>query len=213
MERKEGATKYLVPSTLGIGLVHGYNKIGLEKSLSKPQLRREVSLIPYYLCPSQEISFQTERSMVQVCDRAKSKDDMLTESIEQYKDVFILVRRDFERVVQVSGRKMPLFFNINHLQSVRQYIQGNGRPPTRNTAQGAGRRDSDDDDDDNDNNNDPGGSGIRANAGRRGRGSATRGTGIVRGRGAIQNYPRPTEQIAEFSTGECKQIFIFMLKS
>lgn len=42
MEKVEGSTKYLVPSTLGVGLVHGYNQIGLEKSLSKPQLRREV---------------------------------------------------------------------------------------------------------------------------------------------------------------------------
>jgi DNA topoisomerase III len=42
MERNEGSTKYLVPSTLGVGLVHGYNQIGFEKSLSKPQLRREV---------------------------------------------------------------------------------------------------------------------------------------------------------------------------
>lgn len=42
IERMEGATKYLVPSTLGIGLVEGYNEIGFDKSLSKPQLRREV---------------------------------------------------------------------------------------------------------------------------------------------------------------------------
>jgi len=41
-ERMEGRTKYLIPSTLGIGLVEGYNKIGFDKSLSKPQLRREV---------------------------------------------------------------------------------------------------------------------------------------------------------------------------
>lgn len=39
----EGSMKYLVPSTLGIGLVDGYNEIGFERSLSKPQLRREVS--------------------------------------------------------------------------------------------------------------------------------------------------------------------------
>lgn len=38
----EGATKYLVPSTLGIGLVEGYNQIGLVKNVSKPQMRREV---------------------------------------------------------------------------------------------------------------------------------------------------------------------------
>lgn len=46
IERLEGNTKYLVPSTLGIGLVHGYNQIGLERSLSKPQLRREVRTAP-----------------------------------------------------------------------------------------------------------------------------------------------------------------------
>lgn len=44
LERMEGSTKYLVPSTLGIGLVEGYNEIGFDRSLSKPQLRREVRL-------------------------------------------------------------------------------------------------------------------------------------------------------------------------
>lgn len=42
IEQMEGATKYLIPSKLGIGLIEGYNQIGLNKSLSKPQLRREV---------------------------------------------------------------------------------------------------------------------------------------------------------------------------
>jgi len=40
--RMEGSVKYLVPSTFGIGLVNGYNDIGFDRSLSKPQLRREV---------------------------------------------------------------------------------------------------------------------------------------------------------------------------
>ncbi|KAG8760506.1 DNA topoisomerase [Serendipita sp. 396] len=108
MERLEGKTKYLVPSTLGVGLVHGYNQIGLEKSLSKPQLRRE-----------------TERSMVQVCERAKSKNDMLQESIDQYKEVFILVRREFGLVVE----------------SVRHYVQGLGQPRGNEDGNdGEGRR-------------------------------------------------------------------------
>lgn len=42
MKRKEGRTEYLLPSTLGIGLVKGYDDIGLDKSLCKPHLRREV---------------------------------------------------------------------------------------------------------------------------------------------------------------------------
>lgn len=45
IERMEGATKYLIPSTLGIGLIEGYNQIGLAKSVSKPLLRREVSFL------------------------------------------------------------------------------------------------------------------------------------------------------------------------
>jgi DNA topoisomerase IA len=45
IERMDGATKHLLPSTLGIGLVEGYNQIGFDRSLSKPQLRREVCVI------------------------------------------------------------------------------------------------------------------------------------------------------------------------
>jgi DNA topoisomerase-3 len=40
--RMEGSVKYLVPSTFGIALVNGYNEIGFDRSLSKPQLRRDV---------------------------------------------------------------------------------------------------------------------------------------------------------------------------
>lgn len=45
IERMDGATKHLLPSTLGIGLVEGYNEIGFDRSLSKPQLRREASTV------------------------------------------------------------------------------------------------------------------------------------------------------------------------
>lgn len=45
MAQMEGRIKYLVPSTLGMGLVMGYNDINFagNKSLCKPLLRREVS--------------------------------------------------------------------------------------------------------------------------------------------------------------------------
>lgn len=50
IERMDGTTKHLLPSTLGIGLVEGYNQIGFDRSLSKPQLRREVcTLSPFLL--------------------------------------------------------------------------------------------------------------------------------------------------------------------
>ncbi|KAJ7772745.1 DNA topoisomerase [Mycena maculata] len=98
-EEYEGQTKYLLPSTLGIGLVEGYNEMGFEHSLSKPHLRR-----------------QTERSMVQVCNGAKTKHDMLAESIDQYRAMFVLARGQFNKVTT----------------SVRRYIQG------RNAGDGGG---------------------------------------------------------------------------
>ena len=54
----EGKTKYLVPSSLGIGLIEGYEKIQFEKSLSKPQLRREVIAILIILPVTMTDEFQ-----------------------------------------------------------------------------------------------------------------------------------------------------------
>ncbi|KAI0313920.1 DNA topoisomerase [Amylostereum chailletii] len=82
--RMEGATKYLVPSSLGMGLIEGYNAIGFDRSLSKPQLRR-----------------MTERAMVEICQGTKEKIDMLEENIEQYKDMFIKARAEFPKVTAV----------------------------------------------------------------------------------------------------------------
>ncbi|KAF9050298.1 DNA topoisomerase [Panaeolus papilionaceus] len=93
VERMEGSNKYLIPSTLGIGLIEGYNRIGLVKNVSKPQLRRE-----------------TERRMVQVCEGTATKHEMLHIALEQYKEMFMLVRREFDKVTT----------------SVNQHLQGNG---------------------------------------------------------------------------------------
>ena len=104
MERMEGSTKYLVPSTLGIGLIEGYNKIGFEKSLSKPQLRREVIGAGIcFLVHNSLFESQTERSMVRICNGTTTKHEMLTESIEQYKDLFVRARTQFHKVVTVCA--------------------------------------------------------------------------------------------------------------
>ncbi|KAF8907833.1 DNA topoisomerase [Gymnopilus junonius] len=105
IERFEGATKYLVPSTLGLGLIEGYNRIGLVKNVSKPQLRRE-----------------TERRMVQVCEGTATKNDMLAHSLDQYKEMFILVRREFQKVTE----------------TVLRYVNGRGGAGGENGAGGNG---------------------------------------------------------------------------
>ncbi|RDB16720.1 DNA topoisomerase 3 [Hypsizygus marmoreus] len=140
IERMEGATKYLIPSKLGIGLIEGYNQMALHKSVSKPQLRRE-----------------TERSMVQVCEGTKSKSDMLEETIVQYKDMFMIARSEFDKVVAC----------------VRRYLEGNGEDQGHDAggADGGG----------------PGGGGGPGQGGRGGRGrgqsARARGTSAPRGRG------------------------------
>jgi DNA topoisomerase III len=40
--------------------------------------------------------------MVQICEGTKTKHDMLAEGIEQYKDMFIRARGEFNKVVAVS---------------------------------------------------------------------------------------------------------------
>ena len=104
IERMEGRTKYLVPSSLGIGLIEGYDKIEFEKSLSKPQLRREASTT---LLNSESTwltyNFKTERDMVQVCDGTKSKGVMQEEAIVQYKDIYMRAKNGFNNVLAVSS--------------------------------------------------------------------------------------------------------------
>ncbi|KAF8843023.1 prokaryotic type I DNA topoisomerase [Paxillus ammoniavirescens] len=165
IERMDGATKHLLPSTLGIGLVEGYNQIGFDRSLSKPQLRRE-----------------TERSMVQVCDGAKTKDEMLMQSIEQYKEMYVIAKREFDKVIS----------------SVRRYIEGNGARNANGNqggggpgggggaGRGGGRRN-----DHGDNNDEDGAPPPPRNGGGSGRGrGASAPPSRGRGRGAAPRAPR-----------------------
>ncbi|KAJ7594504.1 DNA topoisomerase [Mycena floridula] len=87
VETMEGNTKYLAPSTLGIGLIEGYDQLGLEKSFSKPFLRRE-----------------TERRMVQVCAGTKSKEEMMQQSIAEYKAFFLTAQAEFNKISQTVLR-------------------------------------------------------------------------------------------------------------
>ncbi|KZT57049.1 prokaryotic type I DNA topoisomerase [Calocera cornea HHB12733] len=150
MARQDGAVKYLVPSTLGIGLVEGYNKIGFDRSLSKPQLRRE-----------------TEQRMVDICEGRSTKNDMLFQSIEQYREVFLRARAAFRQVVE----------------SVRDYLNGDG-----NVGDGGAGSDGDDNDDFGGGNGGGPRRGGRAvgrggNRGSNGAGRGTRGGNASRTRG------------------------------
>ncbi|KAK8153608.1 DNA topoisomerase 3-beta [Phyllosticta citrichinensis] len=66
-----GGNEELIPSTLGVALIAGYDEYGFETSLSKPFLRK-----------------QMEEQMRAICAGTMTKNDVVQASIHQYRDVF-----------------------------------------------------------------------------------------------------------------------------
>lgn len=68
--------------------------------------------------------------MVQVCDGAKTKNDMMEQSIHQYKEMYVRAKREFNKVISVSiqvSLTQPLKFIVfSIVQSVRRYTEGAG---------------------------------------------------------------------------------------
>jgi DNA topoisomerase-3 len=60
-----------IPTTLGVGLIKGYDEIGLDTSLGKPFLRKEMEL-----------------RMKQICDGHVAKEVVVRESVREYKRMF-----------------------------------------------------------------------------------------------------------------------------
>lgn len=61
-----------IPTTLGVALVEGYDNIGLDISVSKPHLRKEMEL-----------------KMKAICEGRKTKTEVVNESLEMYREVFV----------------------------------------------------------------------------------------------------------------------------
>ncbi|KZT63870.1 prokaryotic type I DNA topoisomerase [Daedalea quercina L-15889] len=108
-EKMQGSIKYLIPSALGIGLVEGYDSIGFERSLSRPQLRRE-----------------TERRMVNICEGTMTRNDMLVQSIEEYKEMYIRARAEFERLVTCVRDRLREGVNLDDVGGPDDAHDGGG---------------------------------------------------------------------------------------
>jgi DNA topoisomerase-3 len=80
-----GVTEF-IPSALGVALVKGYDQIGLDTSLSKPFLRKEMEL-----------------RMKQICDGRSARVDVVRESIGQYKQVFERTEQNIGVLKQVCS--------------------------------------------------------------------------------------------------------------
>jgi DNA topoisomerase-3 len=67
------AVPVMIPTTLGIAIVEGYDGIGFDQSLTKPFLRKEM-----------------EQMMTKVCNGELTKQQLIDQSIFKYRDVFAL---------------------------------------------------------------------------------------------------------------------------
>lgn len=83
--QKQGKVNYLVPSTLGMGLVEGYEGMEVSQHLCKPILRRE-----------------TEAKLGLIAQAQISKQETVSQSLQEYKIIFGAVRSDFSTVIQVK---------------------------------------------------------------------------------------------------------------
>lgn len=79
------AVQQFIPTTLGVALIEGYDNIGLETSLGKPFLRKEMEL-----------------KMKEICAGTKSRNDFVQETLEQYKGVFVRTQQQVAVLRAVS---------------------------------------------------------------------------------------------------------------
>lgn len=70
-----------IPTTLGVALVEGYDNVGLDISVSKPHLRKEMEL-----------------KMKAICEGRKTKTEVVNESLEMYREVFITTQMQIQKL-------------------------------------------------------------------------------------------------------------------
>ena len=82
-----GSVQQFIPTTLGVALIEGYDGIGLETSLGKPFLRKEMEI-----------------KMKEICAGTKSRNDFIQETLEQYREAFVRAQQQVE-VLRAACRK------------------------------------------------------------------------------------------------------------
>ncbi|KAF5282481.1 hypothetical protein FQR65_LT14290 [Abscondita terminalis] len=80
---------YFVPGVLGMGLVEGYNSIGLEVSLAKPNLRADF-----------------EKDLKLICEGLKNPETVRREQIENYRAVFRIVMEKILEIDRSLGKRL-----------------------------------------------------------------------------------------------------------
>ena len=84
---KQRPDRRFEPTPLGLGLVEGYDSFGLENSLTKPNLRS-----------------RTELDMRQVCDGSLSRETMVQNSLQLYREILRQAEENFVQLLEVFRR-------------------------------------------------------------------------------------------------------------
>lgn len=84
-----GGVPRFLPTLLGLSLVEGYDQVGLEFSLTKPRLRATL-----------------EADLTAICAREKTKDRVVREAIEMYRQAYAQAREQMEVVYSVLRRHL-----------------------------------------------------------------------------------------------------------
>lgn len=80
-----GSVQQFIPTTLGVALIEGYDSMGLDTSLGKPFLRKEMEL-----------------QMRAICAGTATKNDVVHATLDQYRDVFVRSQQRVEMLKAVS---------------------------------------------------------------------------------------------------------------
>ena len=83
--RSANAVQMFIPTTLGVALIEGYDNIGLDTSLGKPFLRKEMEI-----------------KMREICNGQRSRNDFVLETLEQYREAFAKTQQQIEVLKAVS---------------------------------------------------------------------------------------------------------------
>lgn len=78
-----------IPTTLGVALIVGYDNLRFNTSLSKPFLRKEM-----------------EEHMKAICEGRMTKADVVHQSLEQYREVFVITTQQMDVLKAVSHLSM-----------------------------------------------------------------------------------------------------------
>lgn len=82
--------------------MEGYENMGFETSLTKPFLRKEVSLEGLLSRKCHANFSQMELKMKAICEGRKNKLEVVQESLDQYRDVYLRVQQKLPVLHAVS---------------------------------------------------------------------------------------------------------------